>query len=87
MIRNSTEIHGHEILLMVHEANPPLTRQELRRRAAERFGPQARYRTCAGGGMTLDQLIEFLIGRGKFAERNGRLVADISQMCDDDGNH
>jgi len=86
MISRNAEIHGHEILMMVHEADAALTREDLRRLAAERFGADARYRTCAGGGMTIDGLIEFLLARGKLIERKGRICADISQMCDDDGH-
>jgi hypothetical protein len=31
--------------------------------------------------MTIDQLIEFLLSRGKVVLRNGRLYTDFSKVC------
>jgi probable metal-binding protein len=80
------QVHGHEILRLLHEAKPPLTRPRLAQEVQRRFGANARFCTCSADSMTLDELITFLAARGKLVERNSCLIADISQMCGDDGH-
>ena len=77
-------IHGHEILRLIHESDPPLTRQEFNRVVADKLGNDARFHTCSGSDMNLDQLLEFLAERGKVFEVDGTLRTDIRLMCDDD---
>lgn len=79
-------VHGHEIIRMVHAASPALTRQQLIEAARTRFGADARFGTCSASGMTLDELLAFLASRGKVFERDGRMVADIGQMCSGEGH-
>ena len=78
----SQSIHGHEIMKMVHEADPPLTVAGLRDAVIERFGADAEFHACAGGGMTLDDLLQFLADRGKVVEADGVLRTDIGLMCE-----
>ena len=80
----ATSIHGHDILHILLEADPQLTREELIHLAHERFGAEARYHTCAVEGMSIEQLIDFLAGRGKFVVHEGRLVADPAKICNHD---
>jgi probable metal-binding protein len=80
------QVHGHEVLRLLHAAEAPLTRTQLAAEVRRRFGADARFRTCSAGGMTLDELLAFLVARGKVVEREGVLAADISQMCGDDGH-
>ncbi len=77
------DIHGHEILRLVLAAPQGLARAELVGQAQQRFGAAARYRTCSTQGMTLEELLAFLLSRGKLVERESRLVADAGQMCAD----
>ena len=74
-------IHGHEVLRLVHEAAIPPTRGELESQLDLRFGPDARFYTCSTAGMTRDQLLEFLLSHGKIIEHNGRLATDPSRIC------
>lgn len=74
-------VHGHEILHMVDQARPALTRGALEEEARKRFGAAARYCTCSAADMTLGELLDFLLAHGKLVEREGRVVADISKMC------
>ncbi len=83
---STQEIHGHEIIRLVDAANPPLTRAQLAAEVERRFGPRARFCTCSAGGMTLDELLAFLGARGKVVEYRGRMVADISKMCGNEGH-
>ncbi len=78
----SESIHGHEIMQLVHEANPPLSVQALRDEAAKRWGEDATFHACAGGGMDLDGILQFLASRGKVLEVDGVLRTNIGQMCD-----
>ncbi len=80
-------IHGHELLRMVHEAAEPFTRQSLRAESLRRWGEHARFCTCSAADMTFDQLMVFLLGRGKLLERGGRIYSDISQMCSGESGH
>ena len=77
-------VHGHEIMHIVNDAPKPLTRDELRQVAAERFGPDATFHACSGNGWSLDELLAFLASRGKVVEdpATGHLRTDIGQMCD-----
>ena len=75
-------IHGHEIMRLIHGADRPMTRADLEREVAARFGPEARFHTCAREHMTLAELLEFLQHRGKVVEVDGYLRTDIGMMCD-----
>ena len=80
-------VHGHEILRLVHTAPTAFTRATLAQEAARRYGPDARFCTCSVQDMTLSQLVDFLVSRGKLIEAGGQLRADISQMCQDGEGH
>ena len=79
-------IHGHEILRLVSQTHPPLTRVALLQAAENRFGVAARFCTCSAADMTLPELLEFLLSRGKLVERDGCLYADLDRMCGDGGH-
>jgi len=84
-MENPTEasVHGHEIIHLIHDSNPPLTRAGLEKTVHARFGPEARFHTCSAGGMTLDQLLTFLLARRKIVEINGSLRAAMENVCED----
>lgn len=75
-------IHGHEVMRLIHEAKPALSRFALKAVVEKRFGRGATFHVCEGGGMTLDELLLFLKQRGKVLEVNGVLRVDIGQVCD-----
>ena len=83
---STPQIHGHDILRLLHAAYPPWTRPRLAQEVHRRFGPHARFHTCSAADMTLDELIAFLAARGKLVEHDGCLTADISKMCSADGH-
>ncbi len=80
----SESVHGHEILRLLLETPEPLTQAELRGIAAREFGADARYHTCSAAEMTLDDLIVFLMGRGKLSESDGRLIVHRREICNHD---
>jgi probable metal-binding protein len=80
---STASVHGHEIIHLVNDAATPFTRASLRDEVAARFGPDVRFHTCSTDSMTLDELLHFLISRGKFVERDGQLRAVMANVCDD----
>jgi probable metal-binding protein len=81
MIESDT-VHGHEIIHLIHHSSPALTRIGLETEVRARFGPEARFHTCSAGAMTLDQLLQFLMSRGKVVEQDGRLHAVMANVCE-----
>ncbi len=75
-------IHGHEVMKLIHESDPPLSRDELHRVVAERWGPQRQFHACVADRMTLDGLLRFLAARGKVVEADGVLRTDLGLMCE-----
>ena len=88
MATTAPSIHGHEIIHLVHEAEEAsaFTPDALVADVRRRFGPDARFHTCSPGSMTIEQLLEFLLSRGKVVLRSGRLYTDFSKVCGG-GNH
>jgi probable metal-binding protein len=83
---NTTEnVHGHEVLRLVAGAPTPLTRAELDNQITRLFGAEARFCTCSAADMTRDELLGFLLAKGKIVERHGRLATDPSRICQDGG--
>ena len=87
----TSSIHGHQVIHLIHDhasTAQPLTRQTLTEEVARRFGADARFHTCSAHGMTLDQLLHFLVVRQKVVERDGRLIVNIGEVCShDDHQH
>ena len=75
-------VHGHEVLRMVGEASEAMTRGELEAEMVRRFGEGARYCTCAASDMTREELLGFLLARGKLVEREGRLGIERARICE-----
>jgi probable metal-binding protein len=86
---NTTEnVHGHEVLRLVSEAPTPLTRAQLETEITRLFGAEARFCTCSAADMTREELLGFLLSKGKIVERHGRLATDPSRICDHgEGEH
>lgn len=78
---DSQTVHGHEIIHLIRDASPALTWEQLRTEAERRFGAEARFHTCSAEGMTLGELLEFLLIRGKVIQQEGRLHAVMSNVC------
>jgi len=74
-------VHGHEVIALIQTAKPALSRLQLTAAAARRWGTEARYFTCSVQGLTLDELLAFLLSHGKVAEAGGVLVPDMSKVC------
>lgn len=72
--------HGHEVLRMM-EGNS-YTREGLVEAIIDRFGAQERFYTCHAQGLTAEELVEFLEGRGKFIPAGqGAFTVDVAKIC------
>ena len=77
---NTTEnIHGHAVLDLLAET--ALTRVQLDAELTRRYGVDVRFCTCSVQGMTRDELVGFLLQKGKIVEANGLLTTDLSRVC------
>ena len=85
----SPSIHGHEIIHLIYsvESSNPFTPAELAAEVARRFGTEARFHTCSPGSMTIEELVAFLLSRGKVVLREGRLYTDFSKVCGHGDDH
>ena len=84
---SATSVHGHEVLHLLLDASAPFTRRTLAMEIGRRFGPEVRFHTCSIDGLTLDQLLAFLLSREKVVETPaGHLVAQPHKICNGDGH-
>ncbi|MGB0259112.1 MAG: YecH family metal-binding protein [Coraliomargarita sp.] len=75
------EIHGHEVLEMMIASGIQYSVSSLEDAIHQKFGTDARFYICSGGGMTAAQLIETLWAKGKFAGTPEAFVFDTSKRC------
>jgi probable metal-binding protein len=76
------DVHGHEVLALVEQAQPALTLDGLRALVRTRWGAQASFCTCSAQAMSLETLLTFLLEHGKIVERGGQLATDRTRICD-----
>lgn len=77
----SERIHGHVVLEAILAESAPIPRSQLTDAMATLHGMDARYHTCSASDMTLQDLLEFLLERGKISESADGIVAHREQMC------
>lgn len=77
----SKSYHGHEVLEAILAEDAPVPRERLAAAMASLHGPDALYHTCSAAGMTLDELIVFLLERGKISETPDGFIAHREAMC------
>ncbi|MFY9329202.1 MAG: YecH family metal-binding protein [Georgfuchsia sp.] len=79
----SEQIHGHEVMHMMMEDGRAYTKATLRSAIVERFGVEARFFTCSAADMTAEELIDFLMSRGKFLAEGDGFRTEAGRMCQD----
>lgn len=77
----SNEIHGHDVLHLLDAAEPCLTRETLATEATRLWGAKARFHTCSTEGMTLDELVDMLVQKGKVVDEGGALRVNFGRVC------
>ncbi len=75
------QTHGHDVLDLMIASGATYTRASLAAAIQEKFGPEVRYHTCSADDMTAEQLIEFLISRGKFLGDETGFTVATDRVC------
>ena len=65
IMSTSLDIHGREVIGIVHSHPGGIWANSLSRLVSERFGAAARFRTSMGAGLDLDELMVYLEARDK----------------------
>ena len=75
------DIHAHDVMHMMLEMNQAFTRESLSRAIIERFGEDARFRSCSATGMDAHAVVDFLESRGKFVARDEGFNTAQDKIC------
>lgn len=78
------QLHGHEVINLIVEANKPLTLDEIKTMADNTFGTDTRYYTCSASDLNTEELLEFLMKRNKLIKKGDGYVMDAGDICDDE---
>lgn len=76
------EIHGHTVLNMMEASGKMYSLSSLIEEMHARFGKEARYGLCSGGGMDAQTLVETLWQRGKFKGDIRAFTVHTAARCD-----
>lgn len=79
------QVHGHEVLAMMQ--GKAFSVESLRNAMIEKFGENTRYFTCSASDMTADELIQFLMNRGKFMPMDDGFTVDKTKICNHNHEH
>ena len=75
------QVHGHEVMQMIHDAKSPLTQKQLQAQIEAVYGADPKFFACAIADADFEGILTFLKARGKVVEVDGKLGTDIGQMC------
>lgn len=81
MIEASKEIHGHKVLEMMSTSGRSYNRASLIQAIEEKFGRDARFYICSGGGMSPAELVETLAAKGKFTGSAEAFIFNPATRC------
>lgn len=76
----SQSIHGHQVIDIVANSEKSFTISTLKTEVAEQFGQQCLFHTCMDSELSADQLINFLVSKGKFVETETGSLS-VTQSC------
>ncbi|MDN3680182.1 YecH family protein [Vibrio tapetis subsp. quintayensis] len=75
----SNSTHGHEVMELL--CDNTLTHEKLQQEVDFRFGESMRFHTCSQQGLTLAQLMTFLISKEKVVEVEMGLTLNQAKVC------
>lgn len=78
----STSVHGHKVMDLLSASDKALSKTELLKAVADAFGEGAAFHTCSAKGMSAEELIDFLLNKGKFIEAENGLAMAANSRCD-----
>jgi len=74
-------IHGREVMQMIATSEKIFTKESLINEIMSRFGEDTRFFNCSSPEMTVDEIIAFFEGRGKFSFIDDVLVPNTYPGC------
>ena len=74
-------IHAHDVLDILGASEAPLAEAELLGRITARYGQAASFTNCRGDRFTFDELVAFMLERGKVASAGGKLSLNRAEVC------
>lgn len=75
------DIHGHMVLNILLDSEKPLSRSQLEEMVESEFGRDVCFHTCSQQGLTLTELLEFLLSKKKVVELEAGLTANPDRIC------
>ncbi|WP_122036750.1 YecH family metal-binding protein [Aliivibrio sp. EL58] len=75
------DIHGHTVLNILLDSEKPLSRSQLEEMVESEFGHDVCFHTCSQQGLTLTELLEFLLSKKKVIELEAGLTANPDRIC------
>ncbi|MCP3698051.1 MAG: YecH family protein [Aliivibrio sp.] len=75
------DIHGHTVLNLLLNAEKPLSRLQLEGMIESEFGSEVCFHTCSQQGLTLTELLDFLLSKKKVVELDSGLTANPERIC------
>ena len=76
------ELHGHEVIAFIKNANPPLKKTELLATLQKEFS-DAKFHTCSQSDLTIEGLLEFLESAEKLHFDKGVATINTGNVCKD----
>ena len=73
--------HGHDILNLIARRPAPWPLDEFRAAVSAAFGDAPSFHTCSAQGMALDELLVFLLQRGKIALSDDGIALGAVPAC------
>ena len=77
----TNQIHGHEVMQMMVEAQTAYSVESLKAAIIGKFGADARFYTCSADNLTADELIDLLAQRGKFVAQADGFSTSADKIC------
>jgi len=76
-------LHGHEVIAFILNANPPIKEEELLSTLSKEF-KDCRFHTCSKENLTVKGLLDFLKMADKLHFVKGVAKIKTDNVCDDD---
>ena len=61
-------IHGHKVLNFIKDQTEPVSQEQLVTRLSDHFGQTAQFHTCSAQELSIDQLLQLFIAKGKLSQ-------------------
>jgi len=76
----TNQIHGHEVLYFVFDHGGYFTKNSLIKALDDHFGKEKTYYTHSRANLSTEEIIRFLLLRGKIAITNDGFETDLSKI-------